>query len=1039
MPLNPVPFRGGLDLMSPATSVAPGTLKDCLNYERGIREGYTRIDGFRRVDGTAIGFAINGGPGTFQLLRIDWVNETAPPPTSVSPFTPVFPNYFRLVIDDVLVAEGVAFGDYSDTLASIEGPMYVLLTPESVIGNADGSADRFSLDDKATQQRAIHFLRYVIGTVATAEEAGISALDLSSALALLYEHTSSSIDSIPGRIGSDIIGAFWLKNRLHAVRDLERLDFTDGLYTDANEGQVVTIGASEYEILAVTQTGGGGGFLTLDPVAGSGANATGISAPVTLAITGTPPNCDVGVNYNELAAGFTFGIDNETGAVTWSIVDDVLVTSTLIDADNPSLVSQQTNAALYKADDDGWTRVDTGREMLFSDGTTALANFNRTATLNGVTPVSSGAKFPTAGTLNGASNTGMNSDNGTLAALSGASGDVFVASGFDFSDIPSSAIIRGIEVIVERRSDTANQARDNTVTLVNLPGGTSNKARGGAWPNAIATATYGGDSDLWGNASISVSDLQDSDFGVMVIADRLVPATSAVGGIDYITVTVHYIERDTVAYVWDGATDQEITIRHVAVLGGDTADSTAYGYLTITCPQNADKTRIIDVGDEIRTAAAGAGDLLAVVAARDVPIWFPGQEDIDNNASAYKAEVSNFYASDQLDAAYIVCGVGPAVCFDGARTIRIRTNLPAQDDNPRHVARHGEKLALGFYSGTLALSLASDPLDFRSSEGAVYVPVGDRIMGLRGRADDELLIPCESSLQFFTGYTETTGLRRVITRNRGMLEYTDADIGIVLGCDGLGIFDVRTAYNFGPADRNYLSAKVAPWLQPRLQATDNAGQAQIRPIAALNVRAKNQYRLYFLDGYVLTMTVTDLGVEPTIQRYVDPSQNNQPLAVRALCSGIDSAGRERIFASFRNAKEGFMFELDSGRSFDGDAIDAFLLLNPIPHTQNVPSANGRADRVFVYGTGYGYANLTVSRAANYGTPDPDNSLAMLMGDTAASATTIAQPFRGSVDFPIEGYDVTWRFDSSTATEGPYTLQFTNLLTDDRGLSRGHKG
>jgi hypothetical protein len=352
-----------------------------------------------------------------------------------------------------------------------------------------------------------------------------------------------------------------------------------------------------------------------------------------------------------------------------------------------------------------------------------------------------GATFPTAGTLNGASNTGMSSDNGTLAALSGASGDVFVASGFDFSDIPSSAIIRGIEVVIERRSDTANQARDNTVTLVNLAGGAANKARGGAWPNAIATATYGGASDLWGNASISVSDLQDSDFGVMVIADRLVPATAAVGGIDYITVNVSYIERDTVAYVWDGTTDQEITIRHVAVLGGDESEDSAFGYLTITCPQNADKTRIIDVGDQIRDAALGAGNLLAVVAARDEPIWFPGQDDIDNNASAYKYEASNFYASDDLDAAYIVCGVGPAVCFDGARTIRIRTNLPAQEDNPRHVARHGEKLALGFFGGTLALSLPGDPLDFRSSEGAVYVPVGDRIMGLRGRADDELLIP----------------------------------------------------------------------------------------------------------------------------------------------------------------------------------------------------------------------------------------------------------------------------------------------------------
>ena len=1033
MPLLPVPFRGGLDLMTPATSVAPGTLKDCLNYERGVREGYTRVDGFERTDGVVI--TQNTGVNGYKIIRL---TSTRAGGASPAPGT-YTPSLIRLTnaAETITYLYGFALGNQVISSDGLHRQRDIICNPGAFIAS-NGEGYIWEANAAGTSE-AVALHKNISFQILSPDETDAPASIVNTAIDYFASVQRALVVEVPGRAGSDIIGAFWLKHRLYAIRDLERLDFTDGMYTDANEGQFVTIGAAEYEILAVTQTAGGGGFLTLDPVAGSGADATGISAPAALAITGTPPDCDVGVYYNELAAGFTFGIDNETGTVTWSIVDDVLVTSSLIDADNPSLVSQQTNAALWKADDNGWTRVDTGREMLFSDGTASLAAFARTATLDGVQVQTTGATFPTAGALNGASDTGMNSDNGTLAALSGASGDVFVASGFDFSDIPSSAIIRGIEVVIERRSDTANQARDNTVTLVNLAGGAANKARGGAWPNAIATATYGGASDLWGNASISVSDLQDSDFGVMVIADRLVPATAAVGGIDYITVNVSYIERDTVAYVWDGTTDQEITIRHVAVLGGDESEDSAFGYLTITCPQNADKTRIIDVGDQIRDAALGAGNLLAVVAARDEPIWFPGQDDIDNNASAYKYEASNFYASDDLDAAYIVCGVGPAVCFDGARTIRIRTNLPAQDDNPRHVARHGEKLALGFFGGTLALSLPGDPLDFRSSEGAVYVPVGDRIMGLRGRADDELLIPCESSLQFFTGYTETTGLRRVITRNRGMLEYTDADIGIVLGCDGLGIFDIRTAYNFGPADRNYLSAKVAPWLQPRLQATDNAGQAQIRPIAALNVRAKNQYRLYFLDGYVLTMTVTDLGVEPTIQRYVDPSQNDRPLAVRALCSGIDSAGRERIFASFRSAKEGYMFELDSGRSFDGDVIDAFLLLNPIPHTQNVPSANGRADRVFVYGTGYGYANLTVSRAANYGTPDPDNSLAMLMGETTATATTIAQPFRGSVDFPIEGYDVTWRFDSSTATEGPHTLQFTNLLTDDRGLSRGHKG
>jgi hypothetical protein len=242
------------------------------------------------------------------------------------------------------------------------------------------------------------------------------------------------------------------------------------------------------------------------------------------------------------------------------------------------------------------------------------------------------------------------------------------------------------------------------------------------------------------------------------------------------------------------------------------------------------------------------------------------------------------------------------------------------------------------------------------------------------------------------------------------------------------------AEQYGPAASNYISLNVSQWLQPRLQATENAGSSGTRLITAIANRSKNQGRWYFADGWILTFT-NEANGEFTFQRYI--TEDDVPLAIRAICSGYDSSGRERIFASFRGQKEGYVFELDSGRSFDGDPIPAFITLNPI--SLHDLSEKERHDRMFVYGTGYGVANLTMSRATNYALPDTDTSTAFVMGATDSLVTTLPKPFRGSVQVGIEGYDVTYRFDSNTATEGPHTLQILSIYVDDRGKSRGHTG
>lgn len=1031
MALKPVPFSGGLDLMTPAPLVPPGTKRECLNYERGIRQGDTRIDGFQRFDGTepianyqcwklVVGEYTSAGgdwPASFSAGQSFYLDKDSSPTTS---------------------ATGYLLADWTPNLSGV----VPLPAPDTIylMFSATVDATLYLRLKTGVLTSSVRILSATAITQMEKESGMGTTAAFNTALDLIVATRRAQITQVPGHPGSDIIGLFWLKNRLHAIRDLIRVPFTSGLYTDSDEGKFVTYNGASHEILAVSIWGGstGHGFLSLAPTSGSGTAAAPLLAPTFFTVSGTAPDCDVNVDYNEAAAGFTFTSANGTAPLTWAVLDDAVYDVASLDAGDADLQTQRTHAALFVADPtNGWTRQELGREVRIVNADPAtLLNFSREPVQDLTQIKNTTGVSPTAGFHNDVSTTAMNSFGGASEALSGASGDVFVVTGFGTAlatQIPVNALIVGIQVTVIRTAAGANDAIDNTVTLIGLGRDAENKARTSLW-SVLTTAGYGASTanDLWGLSDITRDEVTSSSFGVLIIADRANPAVATSGNIDHVTMVVNYIERGRVAYVRDTVlgTDQVISIQHVCI------DDVNRGYLTITAPQNADKVGRIMDDCQIRTASGGGGTLLATVDGQDTPIFFPGQPDIEHNLSAYEAEVSNFYASDEFDAAYVVCGVGPMLVWDGVRAIRIRTDMDQQIDNPRHVARHGAKLCLGYFGGAMVQSQANDPLEMHATRGALYTPFGDRITGLRGRAADELLVPCETSTQYYSGYTEAAAIRQIISRNRGMLEYTDADVGAVLGSDTLGIFDIRTAYNFGPAERNYLSMVVAPWLRLRLQAVESNSQLSIRPTVAYPVRGKNQFRMAFNDGYQLTLTLSE-PMEFSTQRFTHPSQNNRPLPMRAVCSGVDAYGRERLFASFHGGKEGYVVELDTGRSFDGDAIPAYLILNPISTQAGAPSGLGRQDRLFVYGSGYGVANLTVSRNVDYDEPDTANTLPLVLGVSTARATTLASPMRGAVDFPVEGYDVTWRFDSNTATEGPHTLQFTNLFVDDRGFSRGH--
>lgn len=117
-----------------------------------------------------------------------------------------------------------------------------------------------------------------------------------------------------------------------------------------------------------------------------------------------------------------------------------------------------------------------------------------------------------------------------------------IATGFDFSAIPSDATIDGIVLEIERScSSTSRNPRDSFIRLQktnDTPVG-DNKAVASTWPTTDAYATYGSASDLWGT-TWTVAEIQASSFGTWLQCTRASGKGPGQCRIDHVRITVYY-------------------------------------------------------------------------------------------------------------------------------------------------------------------------------------------------------------------------------------------------------------------------------------------------------------------------------------------------------------------------------------------------------------------------------------------------------------------------------------------------------------------
>lgn len=281
----------------------------------------------------------------------------------------------------------------------------------------------------------------------------------------------------------------------------------------------------------------------------------------------------------------------------------------------------------------------------------------------------------------------------------------------------------------------------------------------------------------------------------------------------------------------------------------------------------------------------------------------PTQQDIVENRSRYEMITTNFYGDSALDSIYGVTGVSRAFAYNGRFFHYIFTQKDPLLDKPRHVAHHHGHLALGFDNGRVDISVVGKPYNFSGFEGASSWAIGDPVTGLLPLSGTLLGIFCKKSVWGISGTTLDNFATQVIAPRIGAIEYTITDMGFPVYANAYGIYTLSQTSEYGDYLGTPMSQDVSPWLRPRLLRKYTSNK---EVVTAWPVRSKNQYRLGFADGYVLSMTL-NAGSQsaPTFsfQKYFVDTEDVEDIYLQdslipaAISSGLDDTGEERIHAA----------------------------------------------------------------------------------------------------------------------------------------------
>lgn len=477
--------------------------------------------------------------------------------------------------------------------------------------------------------------------------------------------------------------------------------------------------------------------------------------------------------------------------------------------------------------------------------------------------------------------------------------------------------------------------------------------------------------------------------------------------------------------VTGGTSGASARVERIALLSGTFGGGDALGYLVVS-----DQNGSFEVGEGL-TSASGAAEFRGE---REVTIEAGGRYTFANHNFYGAIDRLRMYFCNGLQTAFewdgrVLSPIAPGQDVDLAEFAGNLLNaaggfiltagggkilMPNNTDMPISVAEYQGHLFLAYRRGSILFSGLGDPFDWRVVSGAGELAVGDEITGFL-TSNTALLIFCRSRLEYIGGTSQADFHRRTVSANSGAYSASMQEVGSPVFLDDGGIRSLQTVDAFGDWRQGTLSQAVEPLVKALQRGVGG-------PTASLVVKAKDQYRLFWGDK---GLTLYTGAKAPEIMPFA------LNISVTCACRGVIPDAGDSMDRLFVGATNGFVYEMDAGRSFDGDPVEANLRL--AWNSTGDARRNKRFHRAFFEFDAPSDALIGVSFEVDYGTPgnapglmDADTLLSGARSDSGINAITGAQwarPDVGVLDVFLNGLgrNIALSLMSETADAEPFTL------------------
>lgn len=373
--------------------------------------------------------------------------------------------------------------------------------------------------------------------------------------------------------------------------------------------------------------------------------------------------------------------------------------------------------------------------------------------------------------------------------------------------------------------------------------------------------------------------------------------------------TYEILEEDTVTGATSGAT---ATVKRVIKTDGDWSTGDAEGRLILYNQTGTFQAENLDVG--------ATGDVATIAGNSTANTLQP--------SGVLEFRNYNFYGHSGSLRMYGCDGVSNGFEWDGSVFVPIITGMA--QDTPRRLHVHKNHLFFFFPGGSIQHSGVGEPISWTPITGASEMGLGDEVIGA---------VSAPGGVMMVFGATSNALLYGSSSADWQLKTFNDQDgaIGGSIQAGNVPIFVNGQGINIGISSDSFGDFKAQPVSKP-IQNLIEKYRGLI--IGSVMVRSKNQYRLFFGNGDVLVMSFDGERIKGFTMSYYPTRISAIQTITRA---GTASAPESDLDNLFYGAEDGFVYQMDSGPSFDGQDVEAFFQI-PANH-MGKPRINKQFHRV----------------------------------------------------------------------------------------------